>query len=909
MNRQYLAAAQAAARPAAASSRVIQRKCGCGNSGGGSGQCASCADDEKKLQRRAIGTAQAPEIPQSVDRVLQSPGRPLDRDTRVTMESRFGHDFSRVRIHSDTHAAASAHEIHAAAYTSGTHIVFGDRRFEPGTPRGRHLLAHELAHVVQQRGDSAIPAGIGSHDDAHERAADRTADAIVAHGAAFAPKPVARSGERLIRREGEDAERDPAAVTEALIVDDAATPNAGQMKRSDFVEELDRAVCATSSEEMRRLGQSTDGCPMLEQWRPKIRAMTARQLEVSMRRWINNANNVRTAHDYIPRVQARLADGIRIWGKTGSLAGIPADLMDMLAGGTVRVGVGSLIKGAIGSLFRKAHGATAATAVAFDGGHGRPLDGNTATRMGAAFGRDFGGVRVHTDAGAAAAAARVNARAFTIGNDVAFAAGEYAPGTLIGDALLAHELAHVAQQEGAETVNPKGPGPASAVEDDADTAAVYAVASLWPRLRNFGLRLRQNAMPRLKSSLQLSRCSAKPGELQDYMKDRDRTNAIEDHGDSDDKARQIVEEWSKGDTQYVLTVRRKILLIKEMLSGSFSGSDQEQVLNLLERSESADLKQILGAQGGIPHQTLLSKFDSWKKELWRFYMRRYTKAYPDDVQEKIELGQEPPEPQPPTKLEGVEPSDYNFSVVQQGDPLPETTQPGGVATKQRKDKLGRSEAQALITNVYGSYISDKQTQKVDKTGVRQESSADTKEFEAFLNSCLAKKDTSTPDKKKEATDACRGEESGTAAYYERSSNEINIKSDRESPSTMVHEVMHAYADERAFELAHFAMEGLTELLTRRAIMKDAASKKQPHLFIGGHYDQQYDALQELAIVVGEELLINVHFKGDVTTLCNTLGKAKYDAWNKAMESQGGSQDATNILRGVKPVDPTKEKCK
>ncbi|HEY2325606.1 MAG TPA: DUF4157 domain-containing protein [Thermoanaerobaculia bacterium] len=490
-----------------APSRVVQRKCGCGNSGGGSGQCASCADEDKKLQRRAIGAAQSPEIPQSVDRVLGSAGRPLDRDTRVTMESRFGHDFSRVRIHTDTHAAASAHDIHAAAYTSGSHIVFGDRRFEPGTPKGRHLLAHELAHVVQQRDSAAIPAGIGAHDDVHERSADRTADAIVAHGAVFAPKPVARSAERLIRREGEDAERDPASVTEALIVDDAATPNAGQMKRADFVEELDRAVCATSSEEMRRLGRSTDGCPMLEQWRPKIRAMSSRQLEVSMRRWINNATNVRTAHDYIPRVQARLADGIRIWGATGSLAGIPPDLMDMLAGGTIRVSVGDLMRGAVGRLFRKARGGAAAPAstpnVAL--ANGRPLDNPVASRMGRAIGADVSHVRIHTDSGAADAAGRLQARAFTIGSDIAFAQGEYRPGTLTGDALLAHELAHVSQQDGAS-----GPLLASdrdsALEHDADNAAVHAMLSLWPNLRRFARGVKENAGARLKSGLRLSSC-------------------------------------------------------------------------------------------------------------------------------------------------------------------------------------------------------------------------------------------------------------------------------------------------------------------------------------------------------------------------------------------------------------------
>jgi hypothetical protein len=69
--------------------------------------------------------------------------------------------------------------------------------------------------------------------------------------------------------------------------------------------------------------------------------------------------------------------------------------------------------------------------------------------MSSAFGYDFSGVRVHTGTKAASVATELNARAFTVGRDIAFGAGEYQPGTPIGDALIAHELAHVVQQGGA----------------------------------------------------------------------------------------------------------------------------------------------------------------------------------------------------------------------------------------------------------------------------------------------------------------------------------------------------------------------------------------------------------------------------------------------------------------------------
>jgi Domain of unknown function (DUF4157) len=89
-------------------------------------------------------------VPASVDRALASPGRPLEPALRRDMEQRFGHDFSRVRVHSDVASEMSARQLDAHAYTSGYDIVFGSGRFAPATPAGRRLLAHELTHVVQQ---------------------------------------------------------------------------------------------------------------------------------------------------------------------------------------------------------------------------------------------------------------------------------------------------------------------------------------------------------------------------------------------------------------------------------------------------------------------------------------------------------------------------------------------------------------------------------------------------------------------------------------------------------------------------------------------------------------------------------------------------------------------------------------
>jgi len=87
--------------------------------------------------------------------VLAAGGHPLDADTRAFMEPRFQKDFSHVRLHSDARAGASARAVQARAFTIGHHIVLGSGEYAPGTAAGQALLAHELAHVVQQSSISA----------------------------------------------------------------------------------------------------------------------------------------------------------------------------------------------------------------------------------------------------------------------------------------------------------------------------------------------------------------------------------------------------------------------------------------------------------------------------------------------------------------------------------------------------------------------------------------------------------------------------------------------------------------------------------------------------------------------------------------------------------------------------------
>ena len=143
----------------------------------------------------------------AVRRALDVPGRALDAPLRLAMESRFGFDFSGVRLHTHDRAAESADVIGARAYTVGSHIAFAAGRYEPATSSGRRLLEHELTHVLQQA-TGRVPEPVGGalavvEDPALEReaAAGRQSDGAVRRAA-----PGRASG-RAIQRDPQDALR------------------------------------------------------------------------------------------------------------------------------------------------------------------------------------------------------------------------------------------------------------------------------------------------------------------------------------------------------------------------------------------------------------------------------------------------------------------------------------------------------------------------------------------------------------------------------------------------------------------------------------------------------------------------------------------------------------------------------
>jgi len=210
---------------------------------------------------------------------------------------------------------------------------------------------------------------------------------------------------------------------------------------------------------------------------------------------------------------------------------------------------------------------------------GQPLDPATRSFMEARLGYDFSRVRVHSGARANASARSVHAHAYTVGDNIVFDAGRFAPQTREGRRLLAHELTHVVQQGAFGGMLQRKIN----VEDF--EGGDFGMKTLETYLANFG-----------------------PGK-------------IEDHNDSDDKARTIVGLWRKGKLK--LTPQKKILLIQEMQSGFTGNDDERAILTLLLNTSDDELQVIFGAAGLDP-EDLDSDFQGPEEDVLReFYDRKF----------------------------------------------------------------------------------------------------------------------------------------------------------------------------------------------------------------------------------------------------------------------------------------------
>jgi hypothetical protein len=284
-----------------------------------------------------------------------------------------------------------------------------------------------------------------------------------------------------------------------IVDDDAAELAPGQMRKSEFMAAVRKAVCSTADEALKSSGQTTEGCPYIEHWISYYADRDAVQVERAARKFAPETVLAQSASDYIPFVAARVHSSVDRWAHTGEVIGIPEE------------GAGK--RGAQAGVFRKPGSSasplssTHPAAIARSLGPGSPLPSDTRSRMEHALGGRFDHVRIHDDLRAAGLAESLAARAFTVERHIAFAPGEFKPGTPAGDALLAHELAHVTQQQGPGTEAGESP----AAERGADRAALGALGTLWAGMP-------KTRITQVSSGLRLQRCAAaKPKQVNDLL--------------------------------------------------------------------------------------------------------------------------------------------------------------------------------------------------------------------------------------------------------------------------------------------------------------------------------------------------------------------------------------------------------
>ena len=216
------------------------RRCACGGVVGPSGECAACR------ARRLRSESAANRAPKVVQEVVRTAGRPLEPTVKKRMDTHFGHDFSRVRVHTDARAAESARAVSANAYALGEHVAFAAGRYAPGTPAGDRLIAHELAHVRQQSGGTPR-LELGQPGTAVEREAEAAA------GSRTRARAIRLSTSPLVQRD--------------LATEPPAVPTLGRPDLTD--EQISEAIAfnrARYDEANTRLVQSLLGGPVTGTW-------------------------------------------------------------------------------------------------------------------------------------------------------------------------------------------------------------------------------------------------------------------------------------------------------------------------------------------------------------------------------------------------------------------------------------------------------------------------------------------------------------------------------------------------------------------------------------------------------------------------------------------------------------------
>lgn len=302
MNRQV--AVQPVAKSSTLNGAVLQRKCACGQHTGG-GECEECRKKKLGLQRRQGNGPETAGIPSIVHEVLSSPGSSLDPAARNFMESRFRQDFGRVQVHTDSRSAQSARSVNAQAYTVGQHVVFGEGWYKPTTKDGQWLLAHELAHVTQQK-DSVLDLNtlsISPSNSPTEREANSIADRVIVESRSG---PAIQAGPRLpaLHRKQADGATENSAIP-------AGDTTASMNPISEF-----RKVWSPRIEEAKRI--------LLEQ---KYGCFCGSGKVPGCKEPVNNIDKCCRNHDDdYDEAKVNTPDGVSMWTPEGLKRTVAADL-------------------------------------------------------------------------------------------------------------------------------------------------------------------------------------------------------------------------------------------------------------------------------------------------------------------------------------------------------------------------------------------------------------------------------------------------------------------------------------------------------------------------------------------------------------------------------------------------------
>jgi hypothetical protein len=285
--------------PAATGDAAVQRKC-------------SCQEEDDLVQGRLAGAARAPRVgPELAAQIaaFRGGGAPLPPALRSDFEPRFGQDFAAVRLHTGAAAERAAAALRARAFTVGNDIAFGSGEYAPETPAGRHLLAHELTHVVQQTPLVARREPLAQRATTAASESDADSASPAAEGSPAAAEPLAA----------------PAAAAAPLIVDDEAESVApGQMKKSEFLGRLRDAVRTAVQAVLAQAGRPVEELPILESSFDRYQEEDAARLERDLSTLAPEDARGATAAAAIPLVAARVGTMVAAWAGTGEIGLAPS---------------------------------------------------------------------------------------------------------------------------------------------------------------------------------------------------------------------------------------------------------------------------------------------------------------------------------------------------------------------------------------------------------------------------------------------------------------------------------------------------------------------------------------------------------------------------------------------------------